>query len=312
MRIVIPLLIIAICPYALAQQVLMPPQPTEAESSATSLESALAFASAQLNEAQSMLRDAQMESDRARASCRARLEANDVFKQVVANMNAAEFRLVGVQTHASSKEQTDAFYAYILARTAFAQMRLAAVLTDEAARDAGDRCAAASARVRELRKQVKSLAGELARQLEARRIVKEQEERDAKTFEVSAARLETMGETVFNQRVKLSNVRFRGADNQWVYKLPSVMIHSSDGLRPPILNTMELERWIGFSIVDAHHNGFAKCFALKATYGEALIGYQRGQRLTIYGTVVKLDQPGWYGLVCDRIEEIKTDPSELE
>jgi hypothetical protein len=40
---------------------------------------------------------------------------------------------------------------------------------------------------------------------------------------------------------------------------------------------------------------------MKEAYGDLMVKLQPGQALVCYGTVVKLQQAGWYGVVCDEI-----------
>jgi hypothetical protein len=119
--------------------------------------------------------------------------------------------------------------------------------------------------------------------------------------EIGFARLKTMGETLLGKRVKLSDVTFEEANNAWTDQLRGVNIVMND------LNdnksTRILDRWMGFAAVDSLGADSALCFARKDMYGEKLVTWKRGQRLNLIGRVVKLHDPGWYGLIVDRIEE---------
>jgi exonuclease VII large subunit len=132
----------------------------------------------------------------------------------------------------------------------------------------------------------------------------------AESPEVNTARLETTGEKYENKVVRMIGVKFNDVDNSSVDLLPGITL-ASNGLVSRI-DTRELEKWIGLSIVDKEGKLFLHVYALKAEYGEILVTLKRGRRINLQGTVVALDQPGWYGLVCSKIEivpDVDTDPN---
>ena len=124
--------------------------------------------------------------------------------------------------------------------------------------------------------------------------------------EVTATQLNTLGEKYDGKTVKMVGVRFSGAANTWVDQLPGISL-GSNGLITRV-NVQEMQKWIGFSILDNDSKSFSFAFALKGDYGEFLAAMKDDQRINVQGVVVKLTQPGWYGLVCSKIEIAKQVP----
>lgn len=121
-----------------------------------------------------------------------------------------------------------------------------------------------------------------------------------KTLEVTTTQLETLGEQYVGKTVVLTGCSFMGADNTWVDELPGVTIRSN-GLAS-VINRDNLEQWIGFSFDDSNGKLFQHAFALKSDKGEMLAQLKDYTKINVRGVVVKLNQAGWYGLVCDTIE----------
>jgi exonuclease VII large subunit len=120
------------------------------------------------------------------------------------------------------------------------------------------------------------------------------------TVEISATQLETLGEKYVGKAVKMIHCNFSGASNTFVDELPNVTI-ASNGLQS-VINRNELEKWIGFSVNDSNGRLFMRAFASKKDMGEFLATMKNGTVVNISGVVVKLDQAGSYGIVCDKIE----------
>ena len=119
---------------------------------------------------------------------------------------------------------------------------------------------------------------------------------------VSTAQLENLGERFEGKAVKMLGVSFSDASNTWVSSLPGITL-SSNGLISRV-DSSQMEKWIGFNGRDSSGAFFQYFFASKDTYGDLIVSLKAGQKINVSGTVLKLDHPGWYGLVCTRIEVV--------
>lgn len=123
--------------------------------------------------------------------------------------------------------------------------------------------------------------------------------------EVTADRIQTMGEQYENKPVRMLDCEFYEVTDTYITSLPGVTI-ASNGLISRI-DVREQEKWVGFTVSDKQEKNFYFLYALKADWAEYLLALKRGDKVNLKGVVVKLDATD-HGIVCTGIERARRIP----
>lgn len=251
------------------------------------------------------LEAAKTELVRARAEQVAKWESSDRYKQMKSDLEEKEIALKNARAGDDTQAKLDASKAFNDAQFKFATANVMAKS------EKSDRIAHAEEELTRADKAYNLASARFKGQQElsaAERAAHEAEEAEKNAPEVTMAQLKIVGERYDGKLVKVTNCRFGGADNIWVDQLPGVTVWSN-GIQS-VIRKNELESWVGFRV--GQDDSYGEMFAVKADFADILLAMKRGEKLSLYGRVVRLRQAGWYGIVCYRIEKADTKEAEKD
>lgn len=145
--------------------------------------------------------------------------------------------------------------------------------------------------------------------------------RDLKAPEITRSALMANGNALVGTRVKMTG-EYLGAGNDEIGKIPGIVAptvaadYSAVEVDPrhiytgktEIQNTAPLglqnpSDWSGFVINDPDQIQMDTLFVPAKSLGGDIAALRRGQKISVYGTVIRLNLDGEFGIVCDKITQ---------
>jgi hypothetical protein len=125
--------------------------------------------------------------------------------------------------------------------------------------------------------------------------------------EVDSKRLETFGSEFVGRQVRFTNAKWWKTSTTWITNLPNVQV-SSNGLLTRY-DAKAADRWVGFNFTDSKGELFNYAFASKAEWGEFLLALEKDQPINLVGTVIKLENSQYFGVIVFAIEKVPVSNS---